>query len=188
MREGRRWAKEESSGKTVLNLFAYTCGFGIAAHAGGAARALNVDLSRKVLDWGAENLALNGGAPTPRDFLAGDVFDWAKRLVKKGEQFDRVILDPPSFSTGKGTRFSAAKDYPRLVADVAPLVVQGGVLLACCNLAKLSFERFGAQVLEGLGAARRTGKRVQSWERPPLDYPEPEGVVRALKVMAFEVR
>lgn len=188
MREGRRWVREHAAGRRVLNLFAYTCGFGVAARAGGAARALNVDLSRRVLDWGAENLSLNGHPPEPHDFLAGDVFEWARRLTKKEEQFELVILDPPSFSTGKGTRFSAARDYPKLVADCAALIAPGGVLLACCNLASLTFPRFRAQVLEGLAGQGRTGRQVLSLDRPPIDFPEAAGAPPALKVMAFEVR
>ena len=52
MREVRRWLSQHASGLRVLNLFAYTCAFGVAAIAGRAARAVNVDLSRRVLDWG----------------------------------------------------------------------------------------------------------------------------------------
>ena len=96
-RAGRRvraWAE----GKTVLNTFAYTCGFGLAATAGGAARALNLDLSRHGLAWGQENYRLNGFAPDEHDFVFGDVFDWLARFARRGETFDLVILDPPSFS------------------------------------------------------------------------------------------
>lgn len=187
MRAGRGWVRAQAAGRRVLNLFSYTCGFGVAAMAGGAARAVNVDLSRRVLDWGAENVTLNGGAPQPGDFLSGDVFEWARRLARKGEQFELVVLDPPSFSTAKGSRFSAAKDYPRLVSDVAPLVAPGGLLLACCNLASLSFARFGAQVREGLGQAKRSGRQVASLDQPPVDFPETPGAEPTLKVLAFEV-
>ncbi|MBL8952622.1 MAG: class I SAM-dependent rRNA methyltransferase [Myxococcaceae bacterium] len=129
----RAWVREHARGKTVLNLFSYTCGFGVAALAGGASRVLNVDRSRKVLDWGERNYALNGLAVERRDFLAGDAFEWVGRLAKKGEQFDVVVLDPPSFATSDRSRFSAAKDYAGLVRSVSPLV--GETLLACCNLA-----------------------------------------------------
>lgn len=128
----RAWVREHSAGLTVLNLFAYTCGFSVAARAGGAARVLNIDRSRKVLEWGERNHALNGFATERRDFLAGDAFEWIPRLARKGEQFDLVVLDPPSFATAAKSRFSAARDYAGLVQQVAPLV--RGRLLACCNL------------------------------------------------------
>ena len=86
----------------------------LAATAGGAARALNLDLSRNVLAWGQENYRLNGFEPDPHDFVFGDVFDWLARFARRGETFDLVILDPPSFSKTKTGRFSAAKDYAQL--------------------------------------------------------------------------
>ncbi len=128
----RAWVREHAKGKTVLNLFAYTCGFSVAARAGGASRVLNVDRSRKVLDWGERNHLLNGFSVERRDFLAGDAFEWIPRLARKGEQFDLVVLDPPSFATSAKSRFSAARDYAGLVRQTAPLVRE--TLLACCNL------------------------------------------------------
>ena len=128
----RKWVMENSAGKTVLNLFAYTCGFSVAARAGGAVRAVNVDLSRKVLDWGERNHQLNDLSVDRRDFISGDVFEWLRRFTKKGERFDLVVLDPPSFANAPKSRFSAAHDYARLVSEVAPLVKER--LVACCNL------------------------------------------------------
>jgi 23S rRNA (cytosine1962-C5)-methyltransferase len=131
-REARRWVRANAAGCAVLNLFAYTCGFGVAALRGGATRVLNLDRSRKVLDWGERNYALNGLEVQRTDFVAGDAFEWIRRLAKKGEGFDLVVLDPPSFATSERSRFSAQQDYAKLVAEVAPLV--RGKLLACCNL------------------------------------------------------
>lgn len=131
-REARAWVRSNAAGRTVLNLFAYTCGFGVAATAGGAKRVLNLDRSRKVLDWGERNYALNGFAADRHDFVAGDAFEWIPRLARKGERFDLVVLDPPSFATSAKSRFSAQKDYAALVDSVKPLV--GQTLLACCNL------------------------------------------------------
>ena len=60
MREMREFVRAHAAGKTVLNCFAYTCAFGVAASQGGAARVLNLDISRRYLDWGRENAELNG--------------------------------------------------------------------------------------------------------------------------------
>jgi 23S rRNA (cytosine1962-C5)-methyltransferase len=128
----RAWVRAHAAGRTVLNLFAYTCGFSVAARAGGATRVLNIDRSRKVLDWGELNHSLNGLTTERRDFLAGDAFEWIPRLARKGERFDLVVLDPPSFATAQRSRFSAQKDYAALVQKVRPLVKE--TLLACCNL------------------------------------------------------
>src|SRR6202040_322297 len=95
----------------VLNTFAYTCGFSVAAAKAGA-RATSLDLSKKYLEWGKRNFALNQLDPAAHDFIFGDVFDWLRRLAKKGRAFDVVILDPPTFSQSReaGT-FQAEKDY-----------------------------------------------------------------------------
>ncbi|MFP2911066.1 class I SAM-dependent rRNA methyltransferase, partial [Pyxidicoccus sp. 3LFB2] len=122
MRDTRAWLQAQARGLTVLNLFAYTCAFGVVAAASGAKRALNIDASRRVLEWGEENARLNGQPVDRYDYVAGDVFDWLKRLAKKGETFDVVISDPPSFSTTRTARFSAARDYARLAEAAARVV------------------------------------------------------------------
>ncbi len=164
----RAWVREHARGKTVLNLFSYTCGFGVAALAGGASRVLNLDRSRKVLDWGARNYVLNGFEVSRRDFVAGDAFEWIGRLAKKGEQFDLVVLDPPSFATAARSRFSAARDYAGLVRSVAPLVRQ--TLLACCNLAAVD------------------QKTVRGWVAQSMAVVEPLLVPEPLKVFVAQPR
>src|SRR5690606_25253946 len=118
----------------------------------------NVDASRRVLDWGEENLREAGGRPERRDFIAGDAFDWLARFKRKGERFEVVVLDPPSFATTRKSRFSAARDYGALVAAAAPVVAEGGLLLACCNLARMPRADFEAQIETGLAAGERSGQ------------------------------
>ena len=171
MREGRARVRAWAEGKTVLNTFAYTCGFGVAAMAGGAARVLNLDLSRSVLAWGQENYRLNGFEPDGRDFVFGDVFDWLARFARRGEAFDLVILDPPSFSTTKTTRFSAAKDTAQLAELAARVVSPGGQLLACSNLAELPWRAFRERVLAGVASAGRPAAVAGVHHEPELDFP-----------------
>jgi 23S rRNA (cytosine1962-C5)-methyltransferase len=119
MRQMRERIEKWAEGKTVLNCFSYTCGFGVAAIAGGATRVLNLDVASPVLEWGKENYRANGLTPDDFDFVQGDVFDWLNRFGRKGEKFDIVILDPPSFSTTRQTRFAADKDYDMLATLAA---------------------------------------------------------------------
>ncbi|MEN9798050.1 MAG: hypothetical protein RL653_1746 [Pseudomonadota bacterium] len=184
MREARGWVAAHARGLSVLNTFSYTCGFSVAARAGGAARVLNLDASRRVLDWGEHNHRLNGLPVDRRDFVAGDVFEWLGRLGKKGERFDLVILDPPSFATTARSRFSAAKDYPRLVTDACRVLAPGGTLLACCNLSGLAAARFAASVEQGLAAA---GRRVRDRTRlqPGPDFPAHPAGPHGLQVLAL---
>lgn len=185
MRDPRQWLSEHVRGQTVLNLFAYTCAFGVVSLSGGATRAANVDLSRKVLDWGARNAELNGHEPERRDYLSGDSFEWLERFAKKGERFDWVVLDPPSFATSKRGRFSAAKDYAALVTSAARVVSPKGNLLACCNLATLERGRFERMVLSGLAAAGRKGRVSAQLGASAIDFPAAPGSEPALKVLAL---
>jgi len=171
MREGRARVRAWAEGLTVLNTFAYTCGFGVAAMAGGATRVLNLDLSRSVLAWGQENYRLNGFEPDPRDFVFGDVFDWLARFARRGETFDLVIVDPPSFSTTKSARFSAAKDIAQLTELAAKVVSPGGRLLACSNLAELPWRTFREHVLAGVANAGRLPSISGVFHEPDLDFP-----------------
>ncbi len=184
-RELRRWVREQSRDRTLLNCFAYTCGFGIAALAGGARRAVNLDVSRRVLDWGAENAALNGQNQTPGDAIAGDVFDWLNRFRKKGESFDDVLLDPPSFATTRRSRFSAASDYADLAEQAARVVAPSGRLIACCNLASLARVRFEAMVAQGLAAAGRSGTVQARLAASEVDFPLASGQSGGLKVAVY---
>jgi 23S rRNA (cytosine1962-C5)-methyltransferase len=156
MRGIRRWVRNTSKDKSVLNCFAYTCGFGVAALLGGATRAVNIDISRKYLDWGKENTALNSGPPDPKDYISGDVFDWLKRFGKRGQTFDRVILDPPPYSTTKESRFSIQHDYAGLISLAAPVVAPDGYLVVCANAAELSETQFANQIKKGLAPSAKT--------------------------------
>ncbi len=179
-RDARAWVRGHSRGLKVLNLFSYTCGFGISALLGGATRAVNIDLSRKVLDWGEANTALNGFTPDRRDFISGDCFDWLARFAKKNEQFDLVVLDPPSFSNANGKRFRAETDYGELVTALNPVLAKGGTLLACCNL-----ETLGASPLERLAIAGLGGraKKLAAFGASAVDFTQPP----AFKAVALKV-
>lgn len=187
MREARSWLREKAQGRRVLNCFAYTCAFGVAARAGGAVRAVNVDLSRRSLEWGEENARLNGQSPTPEDHLSGDVFEWLRRFRKRGERFDMVVLDPPGFARSREGTFSASRDWPRLVAEAASVLEDGGLLLAACNVAALPARRFEAAVDQGLREGGRAGHVLARPEASPVDFPLPPGQEPALKVRGLRV-
>ncbi|HEY1907680.1 MAG TPA: class I SAM-dependent methyltransferase [Myxococcaceae bacterium] len=187
MREARGWVRAHARGGTLLNCFAYTGAFGIAARAGGAARAVDVDLSRRSLVWGEENARLNGQSPPATDRLAGDVFEWLRRLARREERFDAVVLDPPGFARGKAGTFSAARDWPGLVERTAPLVARDGWLLAACNVAALSARKFEAALAEGVRRAGRTAEEVARPDASPLDFPVPRGEEPPLKVRVLRL-
>jgi 23S rRNA (cytosine1962-C5)-methyltransferase len=155
---------------TVLNAFAYTCGFSVCAARAGA-KTTSLDLSKKYLEWGRRNFALNGLDPAAHDFIYGDAFDWLRRLAKKGRAFDAVALDPPTFSQSKEHGvFRAEKDYGKLVAAALPLVKPGGVLFASTNAADWPPEKFLADVEKAIHSSRRKILQRHHVPQPP-DFP-----------------
>ena len=154
----------------LLNCFAYTCGFSVCAAKLGA-RVTSLDLSKKYLEWGRRNFALNGLDPTAHDFIYGDTFDWLRRLAKKGRAFDAVVLDPPTFSQSKehGT-FRVEKDYGKLVGAALPLVKPGGILFASTNTADWPPEKFLADVDAAVRSAKRKILQRHYVPQPP-DFP-----------------
>ena len=154
----------------ILNCFAYTCGFSVAAAKAGA-RTTSLDLSKKYLEWGKRNFILNDLDPAAHDFIYGDTFDWLRRLAKKGRAFDAIVLDPPTFSQSKenGT-FRAEKDYGKLVTAALPVLKPGGVLLASTNAADFSPEEFLADIEASVRAAKRKIVKQHYVPQPP-DFP-----------------
>ncbi len=154
----------------LLNAFAYTCGFSVCAARAGA-RTTNLDLSKKYLEWGRQNFALNTLDPDAHQFIYGDAFDWLRRLGRKKRVFDVVLLDPPTFSQSKESGvFQADKDYRRLVSVALPLLRSGGVLFASTNAADWKVEGF----ISAMDAAiRESGRKIlqRHYGPQPPDFP-----------------
>ena len=165
----RRRIRANAPGQRVLNLFAYTCAFSVAAAAGGALTE-SIDLSRPYLDWGKRNFELNGLDPTPHFFCRGDSFDWLRRLARKGLQYDLVILDPPSFSRNQeGKLWRVEKDYASLVTAALAVTRPGGQLLCCTNHHGVSPRQFQDWLQAGAATAGR-GIRKYEWGGAPEDF------------------
>ncbi|MGI9894154.1 class I SAM-dependent methyltransferase [Vibrio natriegens] len=129
MRYGRDWVRENAKHKNVLNLFAYTCGFSVAAIAGGADKVVNVDMAKASLSKGRENHKLNGHNTNQVSFMGHDIFkSWGK--IKKSGQYDMIIIDPPSFQKGS---FALTKDYKKILRRLPDLLAEGGQVMACVN-------------------------------------------------------
>lgn len=159
----------ESREKRLLNLFAYTCAFSVAAVPAGW-QTTSLDLSRKYLDWGRANLSHNSIEPAGQDFIHGDAFDWLGRFARRERRFELIILDPPTFSGGKQGAFRAEADYPRLVAAASAVLSPGGVLLASTNAGGLAPGDFCGLIEEAL---QRAGRRIlaRHYAPQPPDFP-----------------
>ena len=174
MASGRQWLREQAQDKRVLNLFAYTCAFSVAALQGGAAEVVNVDMAAGALAIGQQNHQLNGlnGAR----FLAHDLFkSWGK--VKRMGPYDIVVADPPSYQKGS---FVASKDYARVVRRLPELLAPSGLALLCLNAPEMP----SAFLLELVAAEAPTLTWVRRLDNPVVFADvDPE---RALKVMLFQ--
>lgn len=124
--------------RRLLNTFAYTCSFSVVAALAGA-ETVSVDLSKKSLDRGRENFALNGLDAAAHHFYADDVLDVLPRLARKSEKFDVIILDPPTFSRGnKGRRFQVEQDLESLLLAALELAAPRARILLSTNCTRLN--------------------------------------------------
>ncbi len=172
---GRQWLREHAKSACVLNLFAYTCAFSVAALQGGASEVVNVDMAAGALAIGQHNHQLN--ALNGARFLAHDLFkSWGK--VKRMGPYDIVVADPPSYQKGS---FVASKDYARVVRRLPELLSPGGQALLCLNAPEMP-----SRFLQDLVAAEAPDLRfVRRLDNPAVFADaDPE---RALKVMLFQM-
>ncbi|PYK13693.1 MAG: hypothetical protein DME65_00945 [Verrucomicrobia bacterium] len=171
-RENRSFVRQIAP-KRLLNCFAYTCSFSVsAAHVG--AVTLNIDLSKKSLARGRENFALNSLPTMDHRFIADDVMAVLPRLAGKGEKFDAIILDPPTFSRSPGgNTFHVEDDFEKLLIDSLELAERNSHILISTNCSTLREQALEVMARYGLKKARRAA----TWRRssPLPDFPAGTG-------------
>ena len=170
----RAWLAENCNEDTrVLNCFAHTGAFSVAAATAGAS-TVSLDLDKKWLDRIRPQMEANGITEWDgkHDCIYGDCFDWLARLGKRGEQFDIIILDPPSTSVGKKKRrWSVKNDMDELVTMAAMLVKRGGLLFTTTNSASLRPEKFAKMCKKGLFDAGIPDAKLERISPMPSDFP-----------------
>ncbi len=157
-RANRRLLRHLSRNAKVLNLFAYTCPFSVAAALGGASVVTSVDASRRFLDWGKENFASNGIPTDGHVFTRADARDYLALARKRGWLFDAVVLDPPSFSRSKGKPFTVRKELIPMARNCLDLLVPGGELLVSTNLSTWPAEDLRREIKEAFRCPIRQGE------------------------------
>jgi 23S rRNA (cytosine1962-C5)-methyltransferase len=144
-----------AAGCRVLNMFAYTGAFSVAAAAGGAVQVTSVDTAGRYLDWARDNFRLNDIDPGAHEFITGDCFVELERLTRAGRRFDIIIMDPPSYSTTRKSRFTTTGGTAELVQKTLQLLAPQGVLVTSSNLQKLSLADYLKELRRGSLAAGR---------------------------------
>lgn len=160
--------------KRLLNTFAYTCSFSVVAALAGAG-TVSVDLSKKSLDRGRDNFALNGLDPNKgHSFIADDVLEFLPRLARRGEKFDAIVLDPPTFSRGnKGRRWQVEKHLEDLLLAALEITTSSACILLstnCTNLELGDLERMGRYAMK---FTRRSCEFLRTQQLP--DFPPGHG-------------
>jgi 23S rRNA (cytosine1962-C5)-methyltransferase len=196
LRPARRWIRDNSAGKRVLNAFAYTCGAGLAAAAGGASRVLNLDHASRWTAVGRENAERNGLA---MEHLELDYFAAVRQMAglpvggRRGQtrrplrvpeqRFDLIVLDPPTRSTSPYGTVDIVGDYASLFKPAWLALEPGGALLATNHAPEVDREDWIAACCR---CAHKAGRPVEQVERidAPDDFPSFDGAP-PLKMAVF---
>jgi 23S rRNA (cytosine1962-C5)-methyltransferase len=164
-RDNRVEVRSRAKGLRVLNCFAYTCAFGVAAALGGA-ETVNLDLSKPYLEWGRRNYELNGIDPGGHEFIYGEVLNWLGRFLRKGRKFDLIILDPPTFSRDKdGGIFTVEDHFQEIVRAAEAVLSDSGSLFCSTNQRTLTPEAFRRLIARGL--SQPAAWRMEDRPMPP---------------------
>jgi len=108
--------KIENSKLKILNLFGYT-GIASLVAAKSGAKVTHVDASKQSVDWAKENQKLSGLENAPIRWIIDDVVKFIKKEIKRGEKYDAIIMDPPSYGKGpKGEVWKIEEELPELLS------------------------------------------------------------------------
>jgi 23S rRNA (cytosine1962-C5)-methyltransferase len=171
-RENRSFVRK-SAPKQMLNCFAYTCSFSLAAAVAGA-NTVSVDLSQKSLERGRANFALNDLPATGHHFIADDVFEVLPRLSRKDQKFDLIVLDPPTFSRShRGKTFQVESDFEGLLMAALEMADRNCRILLSTNCTALNQGALEVMARFCLKASRRAGSFHS--EPRPVEFPPDSG-------------
>jgi 23S rRNA (cytosine1962-C5)-methyltransferase len=191
LRAGRRRVMREAPGRSLLNMFAYTCGVGIAAAKAGASSVMNVDFAESSLSVGRQNARLNE-LPTQPLFIKSDAFAALRQLSGIGQpervrgkrmpefpklepqRFDLVFLDPPRYAKSPFGVVDVINDYPAVFKPALLCTAEGGTLFCSNNVANVDRDGWLDQLQR---SARKAGRPIRDfeWIWPEADFPSPDG-------------
>jgi 23S rRNA (cytosine1962-C5)-methyltransferase len=202
LRAGRRHVMQHVRDKSLLNLFAYTCGVGTAAGKAGARFVMNVDFAESSLDVGKANARINELQYRPR-FVKSDAFAALRQLSGIGQpervrgkrmppfprldaqMFDMVFLDPPRYAKSAFGVVDLVNYYPALFKPALLCTAEGGTLVCCNNVAEVDRDAWLDQLQR---SARKAGRPIREveWILPEADFPSLDGKP-PLKMVALAV-
>ena len=175
--ENRQYLRKHSADQKVLNCFAYTGGFSVAALLGGATQVISVDSSAPALELLQSNLNANGLGAANHSTVNGNVFQVLRDYQTSGEHFDIVVLDPPKFAENKNQVNKAARAYKDLALQACKVINPGGLLVTFSCSGSIEMNLFQKITSDALLDANRQGEIVhylhQGEDHPiALEFPE----------------
>lgn len=177
-RENRRTLKRWAPGHTVVNLFAYTGAFSMYALAGGAARAVDVDVAEPALRDAARHASMNGFAER-HSTLAADLLENPSLALANPALMgaSMIVLDPPSLARRENQRHAALRAYRKLNAAAMAALPAGGLLASASCTAQVSPDAFRNVLAEAASSAgveaRILHEAGQAPDHPvPVSFPE----------------
>ena len=191
LRAARRRVMHEAPGKSLLNLFAYTCGVGIAAAKAGARFVVNVDFAESSLSIGKESARLNSLPVRPR-FVKCDAFAAMRQYSGLGQAqrvrgklmppfpqlerqaFDLVFLDPPRYARSPFGVVDLVNDYAAVFKPALLCVAEGGTLICSNNVADVRRDAWLDQLQRSAAKAGRPIREME-WILPEADFPSSDG-------------
>jgi len=183
-RDARRTVRDLAAGARVLNLFSYTCSFSLAAALGGARETLSVDLSSRALRWGRDNFERAGVSLEGQRFIEEDASRWLGRAERRGERFELIVLDPPTFARRGRKVLRMPRDYGPLAVSALRLLAPGGRLLAVMNHRKTHVAELRRLLRRAAEEAHRDVDRLVTLRMPDDFRDRPEGEVPTKSVLA----
>ena len=182
-RDARAAVGALAKGRTVLNCFCYTGGFGLAAAVQGARHVTQVDISGDALTLARRNADLTfagaSSVPPPVDYVEADVFQFLRSCRDAGKTFDMIVLDPPKFASSRAQVTKAARGYKDINLLAMKLLNPGGVLATFSCSGAMTEELFDKVLAEAAVDAGRDFQMIAR-TRQGADHPVllsfPEGL------------
>jgi 23S rRNA (cytosine1962-C5)-methyltransferase len=166
-RENRSFVRQIAAAR-LLNCFAYTCSFSVAAASVGT-ETVNVDLSRKWLARGKTNFELNGLPVTGHRFIEDDVRPVLRRMARRGDTFDAIILDPPTFAHSIRLKaFRVERDFEELIVAALEVAARKAHILLSTNCSSIDAQALQRIATRCLAQTKRSGKFYRSPH--PVDF------------------
>ncbi|MGK0270321.1 MAG: 23S rRNA (cytosine1962-C5)-methyltransferase [Cocleimonas sp.] len=181
MKNGRDWVCANSKNKRVLNLFAYTCGFSIAASAGGARSVFNIDMNSPFLNTGRENHRLNKQSLRSIRFDKLNILKSFGRIKKQGP-YDLIICDPPTFQKGS---IDLARDYSKIIRRLVEFLSEDAKLFLCINtphIGSITGKEFLLQAMQENAPDFHLIDEI----KPPSVFKDIQG--KGTKILIFKIR